>query len=341
MRSVLLTISWAIIFIPGMCGAQGGTWETLAPLSLARQETGAALLDGKVYVTGGLLSGNPSSNTATMEVYDIAGDLWSGLEPMPLGLDHHGMVELGGLLYVLGGNTRSLTGSGVVRDEMFVYNPVNDTWSPGPPLPALRAGGWAAAHSGRIYFVGGSDGAGVSHSSFYIFDTAVGGWSTGTPMTVARNHLNVVIHGGYLYAIGGRHLSTSYTAIERYDIANDSWQTMAPLPTARAAMACAVIDNKIYCAGGETPMLFAVNEVYDIASDTWSTDTPMPVPRHGVAAIALEDRMLVAGGGLIQGRQPTTHFDAFVPAPPGLGLTPAVAALSIAAAGFVAVRRLC
>jgi hypothetical protein len=40
------------------------------------------------------------------------------------------------------------------------------------------------------------------------------------------------------------------------------------MPTARAAMACAYLDGRIYCAGGETPQLFSVNEVYHIATDT-------------------------------------------------------------------------
>jgi hypothetical protein len=89
------------------------------------------------------------------------------------------------------------------------------------------------------------------------------------------------------------------------------------LPTARSATATAVLDGRIYVAGGEVPMLFAIHEVFDAATSTWLEGPAMQVPRHGVAAVALDDRIFVAGGGTVQGLQPTAHADMFVPVGPG------------------------
>lgn len=137
-------------------------------------------------------------------------------------------------------------------------------------------------------------------------------------MPTRREHLNAVAAGSYIYAIGGRN-GPSTAANERYDPANNVWASRAPMPTARSAIVLGVVAGFIYAAGGEVPMLFAVNEVYDIAGNTWGTSTSMAVPRHGVAAVSLAGAILAPGGGTVQGLQPTTYVDRFVPdAPSGV-----------------------
>jgi hypothetical protein len=42
----------------------------------------------------------------------------------------------------------------------------------------------------------------------------------------------------------------------------------------------------------------------------------MAVPRHGVAAVSLADNIFAPGGGTVQGLQPTSYVDRFVPDPP-------------------------
>jgi hypothetical protein len=67
--------------------------------------------------------------------------------------------------------------------------------------------------------------------------------------------------------------------------------------------------------GGEIPILHDANEMYDIASNRWTCLEPMPVPRHGVAAVPLGGRVFTPAGGVIQGLDPTTHVDSFMPVP--------------------------
>jgi hypothetical protein len=98
------------------------------------------------------------------------------------------------------------------------------------------------------------------------------------------------------------------------------------MPTARAAPGAAAFAGRIHVAGGETPQLFDVHEVYDPEENQWTTATDMPVPRHGIAAVTLDEGVLFPGGGLVQGLDPASHVDKFVPAAP-----PPVPALSITA----------
>jgi hypothetical protein len=91
--------------------------------------------------------------------------------------------------------------------------------------------------------------------------------------------------------------------------------------------------------GGEVPQLFDVNEVYDPLTDSWTTALPMPIPRHGIAAVALDDRVLCPAGGTVQGLQPTTAADSFVPQMPGVPTASGwgVAALALMLAGAATV----
>ena len=317
---------------------QGGLWINQAPLSLARQEVGAARIGDKVYVVGGLVSNNPLTATETVEAYHIPADTWEFVAPLPFPLDHASVVSLNGELYVLGGYSADF----IARQESVKYDPDSDSWSTIALLPSPRGGAWAVAHGGKIYLFGGRLSSGGTRSTF-IYDPAVDQWSVGQDMPSAREHLTAGSAGGFMYVFGGRD-GVSLSANERYDPINDQWEVMAPMPTARSAMAVATFAGKIFVMGGESPGLFDVNEVYDVTTDTWSCATPMPLARHGVAAVTLDNRIFLPGGGTVAGLAPTAHADSFLPPlPPPVpsvsGWGSASFALLVLTGGSIVLRR--
>ncbi len=60
----------------------GGTWQQLASMPTARQELASAVLNGKIYVIGGLNADGISTNT--VEVYNPATNTWTSAQPLPL-----------------------------------------------------------------------------------------------------------------------------------------------------------------------------------------------------------------------------------------------------------------
>lgn len=61
--------------------------------------------------------------------------------------------------------------------------------------------------------------------------------------------------------------------------------------------AVAVINNKIYVAGGTGPGATQREvEVYDTAANSWTNRTPMPTGRSGVGAGVVNNRLYVFGG---------------------------------------------
>ena len=85
-----------------------------------------------------------------------------------------------------------------------------------------------------------------------------------------------------------------------YDPGTDRWRTRAPLPTARGALAAAVLDGRIYAAGGVGAARRNTDafEVYDPVADRWESRAPMPVPRDHHAAGVVGGKLHVVGGRL-------------------------------------------
>jgi hypothetical protein len=79
------------------------------------------------------------------------------------------------------------------------------------------------------------------------------------------------------------------------------------MPTARSGGGGAVIDGKVYVAGGRFGAGFnsettAVLEIYDPATNRWTASAPMPTPTHGLTgAPFVNGRIHLPGGAVTQG----------------------------------------
>lgn len=86
-------------------------------------------------------------------------------------------------------------------------------------------------------------------------------------------------------------------------IAAYPWTSRLAGPTPREHAAAAVLDGKVYLAGGQRTdsgtvpgPATAIMEVYDPATDTWSAATPMPTARMGLTLSAHNGRLYAIGG---------------------------------------------
>lgn len=301
-----LAVSFFILFAPTLelCGADG-TWIGLAAMPDPRQEVGAAELDGKIYVIGGL----PSTNR--VQQYDPSTNTWRFLAPLPISVDHTAAASVGGKLYVMGGFTS--TGS---TNAVFEYSPATDQWTNKSPMPTARGGLAAAVISGKIYSVGGQ---GATQRELEVYDPASNAWARLAPMPTGRNHLAAGAVQGKLYVAGGR--PGNLAVLEVYDPATDSWVTRAPMPTGRSGHAGAAVKDKFYTFGGEgnparSDGIFPEAEAYDSATDSWKTLDPMLTPRHGIGAAVIGNRIYIPGGATREGGGTHTGaHDAFVVQP--------------------------
>lgn len=76
------------------------------------------------------------------------------------------------------------------------------------------------------------------------------------------------------------------------------WVKGNPMPTQRSELASALLDGKIYVAGGTHVeyLTYARMEVYDPSTNKWGTAAPMPIGRHHFGMAALNGKIYVSGG---------------------------------------------
>lgn len=291
-----------------------GHWTTGKPLPEPLLEMGAAVLDGKIYVAGGIdKTGRP---TAHAYRYDPGTDTWDRVADLPAPRHHMPLAVVGDTLYAVGGFSGT-----TFRAErtMWAYRVDRNTWEPRAQLPRPRGAAAAAAANGRLIVVGGLerivDGGSVDVTAMY--DPGTDNWRSVLPILTKRDHLTAQTLSGVVYAIGGRLLSAdrNYSAVEAYDPARDAWIPKAPMPSERGALGSAVLDGKIHTFGGENrAVVFDTHEVYDPANrDAWTTAAPLPTPRHGCAAVALDGKIYVIGGGVHPGFSESDVVEVFTP----------------------------
>jgi N-acetylneuraminic acid mutarotase len=121
----------------------------------------SAVIDEKIYVIGGAVSGKLDSSLN--QVYNTETDTWTTGKPVPYWVSEAGCAATTGVkapkrIYVLGGETTYVSGGqtyGNVTDRNNVYGPESDTWNLGAPMPSvLRLFGVAVVND-QLYVVGG------------------------------------------------------------------------------------------------------------------------------------------------------------------------------------------
>lgn len=175
-------------------------------------------------------------------------------------------------------------------------------WGNRAPLVEPNSEMAVALLYGKIYVVGGYPSTRISVDSVQVYDIESDSWRLTTPYPTTINHASAVGLNGRLYVIGGqtnaggRNRKSRYTsAVHALDPKTGKWTARAPMPTARSAMAHAVIDGRIFVAGGRPPRGhdFAV---YDPKADKWTTLPDLPTARNHMAAAAIGGKLYVAGG---------------------------------------------
>lgn len=130
---------------------------------------------------------------------------------------------------------------------------------------------------------------------------AQGSWTAMHPAPLARTETVAVTLGGIVYEIGGEALGREDSPLmQAYDPATDSWRDLAPLPHGASHMGAAVLNGKIYVAGGFTANVHKGPVdgfyVYDPATDRWRTLAPLSSPRGSPGLAAVDGKIHIIGG---------------------------------------------
>jgi Kelch motif protein len=208
---------------------------------------------------------------------------WSNVELPPIAMFGANSVVLpDGEVAFLGG----FDSTGQPRNRVLRFDPKDNRWSQGAPMPAQESGYAIAALSNGSVLIAGGGGL-------------LGGVGA----------LPVAGGGGEVPAGAHGLLATSWLYSPQLDV----WSKGGDLHVARSGAAAVVLtDGRVLIAGGSVPLVTPIQlpdgttnffgfststEIFDPQSNSWSQVGPMHIARGSMALLALPHGMALAAGG--------------------------------------------
>ncbi len=273
-------------------GAPLSRWQRAAALPQAAWDMAASAYDGNLYLFGGR---NQSGTLAHAWRYEPESGQWRPLPDKPTPVSEVSAALLGEKIYLPGGRTAS----GALTDALEIYDPRQNVWLEGAPLPAPRSAAALAVFEGRLYLFGGWDGAQYAADA-WAYDPQQDAWQRLTPMSAPRAYAEAVAAETGIHLLGGENASGALALHEMYAPAREGsaegpWRAEAPLPQPVARPQGGGIASLVYVfrlGAGETEgWMFSEN------TGSWSAlDAPPQPLRAGAALTPLGAYLHVLGG---------------------------------------------
>lgn len=289
--------------------AQGENWRKITEMPNPRYGTGSCVLNGKIYVTGGMYSTESSPgkadfhSVAMVNSFDPETGEWDTLAPLNATRCYHQAKVVNGKIYVMGG-ARSVYEESTATVE--VYDAENNTWEYIKEIPENRFCFGACVLEDQIYVIGGVKSYATRNdplSSVHKFDPYTGTWESCRDMSVPRSFLTADTINGKIYAIGGGiHKIYQEGTVEAYDPAGDTWVSKTSMSDARNYPCSGIVNDRIYVTGGidrTYPPYQSKTEIYNPYTDDWITaprEDFLPVGISDLSCVTMNKKMYVFGG---------------------------------------------
>ncbi len=123
-------------------------------------------------------------------------------------------------------------------------------------------------------------------------------WFELAPLPQGRSHMALERYESLIFLIAGQDQNGVSSGVWAYDLNSDTWSGRTEKPTPVRFARAALIGEKIYVPGGETPngKLTERLEVYDPRMDSWQQSVALPLPLSEYALAAFEGRLYLFGG---------------------------------------------
>ena len=251
----------------------GDSWVTKTRSTVNRDAGVGFLVDQRVYLTSGLITG--PALTATCEAYDFITDTWIGVANVTAARWFGAGASANNGGFSITGNDNA--GANAWTTANYFYDPVTNQWSTktifGPD--AARRGAFGFVISQNPHVGGGritaADAYDAEHSEYNPFTDA---WTDLTDITAARYLSGASSAKDNLgYVIGGYDSGTTETnTIYSYNRVTNAWSTSAAtMTTAKVIEGVGPDDWYLYMAGG------AVGSTAQSSVDRYNVSPAAPV----------------------------------------------------------------
>ena len=277
-------------------------WVELAPLPVCRTAHTAVLLNGNIYVGGGLEGkhSNDQIYSHRLDAYNLTTNQWSS-SPIAVPYYWFAMTVLDDKLVIAGGETKK----NEVVNKVLVLNA--GRWKDYSEMPTARSYATAVGYHSMLIVVGGQikvNGEWTRSSATEILDTISGCWYTCNSLPYPHQRMKAAILNNELYLFSGINqdlkLSTqvfvaSLDAISTHQL---NWQSAPTTPWCLSAPV--VLCNKfLLTLGGCHQSRTSEVNIFYPSSQQYKclANTKIPAPRSSPAVVSLADNIIMVIGG--------------------------------------------
>ncbi|WP_323761470.1 kelch repeat-containing protein [Maricaulis sp.] len=128
-----------------------------------------------------------------------------------------------------------------------------------------------------------------------------GEWESAARLDASRAGLSVAVYDGRIYAAGGSGLTDPRDEFESYDRELDRWFPETPLPRGLERFGMAMINDRIYVAGGYARGDDGVAPSagvwsWSFAGNIWQSEAAMPAAKADMALLTVGSSLYAFGG---------------------------------------------
>ena len=289
----VLSIASCLCWLPPAIAAPG-SWTQAADLPSPASATSGCVVDGIVYVIGGLYPYNALPLQAVW-AYDPRTNSWTQKKDMPTARRFLSATAVDGIIYVIGG-TGGAWGAQVVLKTVEAYDPKTDTWVTKAPMPTGRGLHAACTVGGIIYAIGGTASWPSRLSTVEAYDPKTNQWTTKRSLPKGIVFPTASVANGLIYAFMG-------TDTFAYDPQTDQWTAKSQHSPWSYGLMSSTVDGTIYLFGGMTEDLYGSYDLslaYDPTQDRFSARRKMPRTRLLSVCGVIDGKIYLAGGVSIE-----------------------------------------
>lgn len=211
------------------------------------------------------------------------------------------------------------------------YDPASNTWKSLAASPLEMNHFQAVSYKDEIYVLGAFTGP-YPHETpipnIYIFNPAKNEWRKGPEIPEARRRgaAGAFTLNNRIYLVCGEqdgHWDGHVAWLDEFDPSTGSWKVLADAPRPRDHVSVAVLNNKLYVAGGRLSTARTNNvlntcisevDVYDFKSGQWTTlRESIPTKRAGGTALTFDNKIIIIGGESDAHAEGHNEMEAFNP----------------------------
>jgi hypothetical protein len=252
-----------------------GQWVTVKAMNTERENFGACVVLGEIYVTGGR-----GSCGRSVEKYSPSSDSWSTVASLPGHRSDHAAVCVGTAMYVLGGIVDS-----TVSASVYKFDSTQGTWTEMAQMPQARMCFASCAIGCNIYVFGGCN-ATHEQGSVFQYNSMADTWSTLTPMEYTDCSIHACVLDDLIYIVA----AGDGQDVLRFDPTLSTWSTLARTLTSHQGGASFVLDGCLHLAAGGLHSAAGDDsgvERYDAAGSTWAVVECLLEARHSFCAVTI------------------------------------------------------